>query len=180
MYPALPGPHVQAYGIMESVARLVLAALCRSSLLRLRSDAFSGMLDDVPMARSVQGSSVLLAKSYVNNFSHLSDGSSFWPLFADPQVRSGCAPVLAGNGGLPIDAMGVPLNTPACGNWRAALVHAWMHGGPCPSLADGCCLPAVWRLCACFPVGPHIHMARQACTLACAICRAAASSHQPT
>lgn len=37
---ALP---VQAYGILETVSRAVLSAVCRSSLLRLRADAFSGV-----------------------------------------------------------------------------------------------------------------------------------------
>lgn len=40
--------------MLDATARLVLGALCRSSLLRLRSDAFSSVLDDLPLARSTQ------------------------------------------------------------------------------------------------------------------------------
>jgi hypothetical protein len=81
----------QAYGILESTARLVLSALCRSSLLRLRSDALSGVLDDLPLSRSLQGSSCLAARAFVDNFSHLSaaEGGAVLPLFADPQVGNG-------------------------------------------------------------------------------------------
>lgn len=40
--------------MLDATARLVLGALCRSSLLRLRADAFTSVLDDVPLARSTQ------------------------------------------------------------------------------------------------------------------------------
>lgn len=87
-----PSPH-QPYGLMESTARMLLSALCRSSLLRLRGDAFGGMLDDLPLSRSAQGSSLLAARRYVDNFSQLSAGesASVAPLFADPQVQGGGA-----------------------------------------------------------------------------------------
>ncbi|KAL4419808.1 hypothetical protein ABPG75_006906 [Micractinium tetrahymenae] len=77
----------EAYGTLEYAARLVLSALCRSSLLRLRGDAFSEMLDDLPHSRSVQSSSVLTARAYTDNFSSLpaEQGAAVLPLFADPQ-----------------------------------------------------------------------------------------------
>ncbi|KAL4856999.1 Ubiquitin-like protein pmt3/smt3 [Chlorella vulgaris] len=62
----------QAYGAMESTARLVLSALARSNVLRLRGDAFTPTLDDLPLSRSSQGSSCLAAKAFVDNFSSLS------------------------------------------------------------------------------------------------------------
>lgn len=73
---------------MDYVARTLLAAICRSSLLRLRADAFSPVLDDLPPPRGSQGSSLLTARSFSNNFCHLSPAeySSVAPLFADPQV----------------------------------------------------------------------------------------------
>lgn len=86
---ALPVSRLQAYGVMDGTARLVLSALCRSSLLRLRSDAFSPMLDDLPLSRSAQGSSCLAAKAFIDNFSHLSAAETSAVcsnLFADPQV----------------------------------------------------------------------------------------------
>ena len=53
---------------MDSVARLALAAICRSCHVRLRSDAFAGILDDSPMLRGVVSSSTLHALQHVNNF----------------------------------------------------------------------------------------------------------------
>jgi len=102
--PVPPPPPLQAYGLLEACARHVLSALCRSSLLRLRSDAFHSLLDDLPLSRSCQGSSCLTAKSMVDNFSHLSasEGAALLPLFADPQVGAapfvdvGAAPVQQG------------------------------------------------------------------------------------
>ena len=137
--PAWP----QAHSTLDGAARLALSALCRSSLLRLRADAFGPVLDDLPLPRStqvgrqprclgwsplagskersqlhgrgaclaaavgregsthvpnrhscrlllpMQGSSVLTAKAYVDNFGHLTaaQSSAVAPLFADPQVR---------------------------------------------------------------------------------------------
>ncbi|EFN53789.1 hypothetical protein CHLNCDRAFT_58458 [Chlorella variabilis] len=81
----------EAYGVMDGTARLVLSALCRSSLLRLRSDAFSPMLDDLPLSRSAQGSSCLAAKAFIDNFSHLSAAETSAVcsnLFADPQEEA--------------------------------------------------------------------------------------------
>lgn len=40
MTPMLP-TKMQAFGTLELAARLSLSALCRSSLLRLRADAFT-------------------------------------------------------------------------------------------------------------------------------------------
>ncbi|PRW33581.1 hypothetical protein C2E21_7638 [Chlorella sorokiniana] len=75
------------HGVLDATARVVLGALCRSSLLRLRSDAFSPVLDDLPLARSTQGSSLLTARSNLDNFGHLTatQSAALAPLFADPQ-----------------------------------------------------------------------------------------------
>lgn len=53
---------------MDSVARLALAAICRSCHVRLRSDTFAGILDDSPMLRGVVSSSTLHALQHINNF----------------------------------------------------------------------------------------------------------------
>ena len=49
-YPAT----LQTHGVLDAAARLILGALCRSSLLRLRADAFGPVLDDLPLTRSAQ------------------------------------------------------------------------------------------------------------------------------
>jgi hypothetical protein len=75
---------------MESTARLVLSALARSNVLRLRGDAFTPTLDDLPLSRSSQGSSCLAAKAFVDNFSSLSAAATTSVcsnLFLDPQAR---------------------------------------------------------------------------------------------
>ena len=59
---------LQAYSSMDSVARLALAAICRSCHVRLRSDTFAGILDDCPMLRGVVSSSTLHALQHINNF----------------------------------------------------------------------------------------------------------------
>lgn len=53
---------------MDSIARLALAAICRSCHVRLRSDTFAGILDDSPMLRGIVSSSTLHAMQHVNNF----------------------------------------------------------------------------------------------------------------
>lgn len=53
---------------MDSIARLALAAICRSCHVRLRSDTFAGILDDSPMLRGVVSSSTLHAMQHINNF----------------------------------------------------------------------------------------------------------------
>lgn len=58
----------QAYSSMDSIARLALAAICRSCHVRLRSDTFAGILDDSPMLRGVVSSSTLHAMQHINNF----------------------------------------------------------------------------------------------------------------
>ena len=75
-HAALPFSHipdtllllVQAYSSMDSVARLALAAICRSCHVRLRSDTFASILDDSPMLRGVVSSSTLHAMQHINNF----------------------------------------------------------------------------------------------------------------
>jgi hypothetical protein len=82
---------------MEMVARHVLSALCRSNMLRLRSDTFSRLLEDLPLTRSAQGSSCLDATIFVDNFSHLSAAEApaeCSKLFVDPQVGSPPLPLL--------------------------------------------------------------------------------------
>lgn len=87
--PSLHQP--QAHNVMESVARVVLSALCRSSMLRLRCDAFSPLLDDLPLTRSAPGSSRMEATVCSDNFSQLAAENG--KVFADPQV--GAAAVLS-------------------------------------------------------------------------------------
>ena len=59
---------MQAYSSMDNIARLALAAICRSCHVRLRSDTFAGILDDSPMLRGVVSSSSLHAMQHINNF----------------------------------------------------------------------------------------------------------------
>ena len=59
---------LQAYDCLDEVARLALAAICRSCHVRLRSDTFAGILDDSPMPRGVVSSSTLHAMQHINNF----------------------------------------------------------------------------------------------------------------
>ena len=44
-------PSLQAYSLMDEVARLVLASLNRSCHVRLRSDLWLPLLDDMPLTR---------------------------------------------------------------------------------------------------------------------------------
>ncbi|DBB00636.1 TPA: hypothetical protein ACH3X3_002319 [Trebouxia sp. C0006] len=58
----------QAYTDLDNIARLALAAICRSCHVRLRSDTFAGILDDSPTLRGVVSSSTLHAMQHINNF----------------------------------------------------------------------------------------------------------------
>ncbi|KAL0047044.1 hypothetical protein WJX82_004928 [Trebouxia sp. C0006] len=58
----------EAYTDLDNIARLALAAICRSCHVRLRSDTFAGILDDSPTLRGVVSSSTLHAMQHINNF----------------------------------------------------------------------------------------------------------------
>eukprot|EP00891_Asterochloris_glomerata_P005039 jgi/Astpho2/5039/Aster-x0229 len=58
----------KAYSLMDEVARLVLASLNRSCHVRLRSDLWLPLLDDMPLTRGVRSSSRLVSVQHVNNF----------------------------------------------------------------------------------------------------------------
>ena len=49
--PAEPTISLQGYSLMDEVARLVLASLNRSCHVRLRSDLWLPLLDDMPLTR---------------------------------------------------------------------------------------------------------------------------------
>ena len=83
-----PSDHRLTHATMEVVARLVLRGLCRSSALRLRSDAFFPFLDDTPLPTNQLGSSLLTLRQSVDNFSSLPAGTAaaVAPLFTDPHA----------------------------------------------------------------------------------------------
>ncbi|GAB4815939.1 hypothetical protein N2152v2_002985 [Parachlorella kessleri] len=74
------------YGLLDTTTRAVMHALCRSRLLRLRSDTFDGVLDDLPLPRTQQGSSVLSVQTYVDNFQESCTAQGH--IFIDPQEET--------------------------------------------------------------------------------------------